>query len=293
MGLNGRYKTMISNRIIIKATDDFHLPCTLYRPKGAADRVVLINSATGIPQKYYNSYANFLREEGFIVITFDYRGIGESRPENLKGFSATMHEWAQRDIKGVIDWISKELKPTKIFFVGHSAGGQLFGLASNNNLIDGMITVAAPSGYWGHWPFFQRYLFAFLWFVLMPLLTHTLGYFPSKKLRFGENLPKGVALEWALWCRNPDYLFGYGEVLDLSHYESYRAPILAYSFDDDSYAPKRAVDALLEGYTNAKVKRKHIVPEDIGVSSIGHFGFFREQFRDSLWRETSEWLKQL
>jgi len=25
--------------------------------------------------------------------------------------------------------------------------------------------------------------------------------------------------------------------------------------------------------------------------SIGHFGFFRERFRDSLWRETADWLE--
>jgi predicted alpha/beta hydrolase len=26
------------------------------------------------------------------------------------------------------------------------------------------------------------------------------------------------------------------------------------------------------------------------VRSIGHFGFFRERFRDSLWREAADWL---
>jgi predicted alpha/beta hydrolase len=28
-----------------------------------------------------------------------------------------------------------------------------------------------------------------------------------------------------------------------------------------------------------------------GVKSVGHFGFFRERFRDSLWRETADWLE--
>ena len=29
----------------------------------------------------------------------------------------------------------------------------------------------------------------------------------------------------------------------------------------------------------------------LGVKSIGHFGFFRERFRDSLWREAADWLE--
>ena len=27
------------------------------------------------------------------------------------------------------------------------------------------------------------------------------------------------------------------------------------------------------------------------VQALGHFGFFRERFRDSLWRETADWLE--
>jgi len=33
------------------------------------------------------------------------------------------------------------------------------------------------------------------------------------------------------------------------------------------------------------------VPRELGVKSIGHFGFFRERFRDSLWREAADWLE--
>jgi len=284
---------MPNDSIHIQATDGFRLAGTIYQPEGRTDKVVLINAGTGIVQRYYYDYAIFLREEGFGAVTFDYRGIGESRPKTLNGFPAAMRDWGQKDIAGVIDWISKELNPTKIFVVGHSAGGQLVGLANNNNLVNAMITIAAQSGYWGHWRSIQRYRLALLWFILIPLLTRIFGYFPSKRVGLGENLPKGVALEWASWCRNPNYLFGYGKELDLTHYESFSVPVLAYSFDDDSYATKRAVDALLLGYTNAEVTRKHIFPEDIGVRSIGHFGFFREQFRDSLWRDTNEWLKRL
>jgi predicted alpha/beta hydrolase len=33
-------------------------------------------------------------------------------------------------------------------------------------------------------------------------------------------------------------------------------------------------------------------PHEVGAKAIGHFGFFRERFRDSLWREAADWLER-
>ncbi|MFL6259471.1 MAG: hypothetical protein ACJ76Y_07150 [Thermoanaerobaculia bacterium] len=33
-------------------------------------------------------------------------------------------------------------------------------------------------------------------------------------------------------------------------------------------------------------------PREVGAPAIGHFGFFRERFRDTLWRESSGWLRE-
>ena len=33
-----------------------------------------------------------------------------------------------------------------------------------------------------------------------------------------------------------------------------------------------------------------VAPADIAASRIGHFGFFREQFRGPLWRPSVDWL---
>src|SRR2546421_3033841 len=54
-----------------------------------ADRpVVIINAATSVRCRYYSRFASFLFANGMDVITFDYRGIGESRPSTLRGFDA-------------------------------------------------------------------------------------------------------------------------------------------------------------------------------------------------------------
>jgi predicted alpha/beta hydrolase len=121
-------------------------------------------------------------------------------------------------------------------------------------------------------------------------VTKLLGYFPGSRLGFGEDLPPGVATEWASWCRDPRYLVGALGVDEA--YARFSSPPCAYAISDDAFAPLRAVQALLELYPAAKHELRRVAPRELGVKSIGHFGFFRERFRDSLWRETADWLER-
>lgn len=279
--------------ISIPATDGFQLAATIYQPAllPATSRIVLINSAMAVKRAFYDKYARFLAEAGFIVITFDYRGIGDSRASSLNGFAATARDWAEKDIAGVIEWVSKQFPSAALLVVGHSIGGQLLGLLPNHQRIMAALAIAAQSGYWGLWdPPRRRYLMLLFWYVVLPLLTNLCGYFPGSRLGMGEDVPAGVALEWARWGRNPNYLIEHETTRE--RYRAFNAPILAYSFEDDAYAPKRTVEALLRFYSQSTVCHRHIAPGELGVPAIGHFGFFRETLKSTLWVETLAWLQQ-
>lgn len=273
----------------IPALDGFELAATLHAPEGsgAEGTVVLINSATAVKRGYYDSYARHLAADGFTVLAWDYRGIGGSRPPRLAGFEARMLDWGRKDLGGVLEWIGLHLRPRKLLVVGHSAGGQIVGLTDGNWRIDGLLAVGSQSGWWGHWPVPERYRMALRWY-LVPVITRLFGYLPGA-LGTKEDLPAGVAREWARWGRSPGYLFADGL---LDGFARFRGPLLAYSFSDDAYAPAPAVESLLDAYSSADVTRRHLTPADVGVSEIGHFGFFRERFRDTLWRESVAWLRR-
>jgi predicted alpha/beta hydrolase len=271
----------------IPALDRFELAATLYEPGGADNRsVVLINSATAVRREYYDGFARFLAAEGFTVLTYDYRGIGGSRPRRLAGFRARMRQWGEQDLAGALDWITDHLRPKRLLVAGHSVGGQIVGLAGNNHRIHALMMVASQSGWWGHWPVPSRYRIALTWYMI-PLVTRVYGYLPG---RFGtkEDLPAGVAREWARWGRRRSYLME-SETLRAG-FQRLRIPLLAYSFTDDDYAPRPAVEGLLDFYSEADVYHRHIAPRDIGASAIGHFGFFRDKFRETLWRDAAAWL---
>ena len=271
----------------IPAGDGYPLAATLAAPTGDPRAVVLVAPATGVLRRIYSPFADFLREHGYAVATWDWRGIGASRPESLRGFTASMRHWATLDLAGVIRWAVHRFPDRPLLVVGHSFGGQGVGLAPNAGRIAGLVTVAAQSGYWGHWPAPRKYAYATLWYLVMPALTRTFGYFPSRRLGLGENLPRGVALQWARWCRNPGYMNTW------DGHRRFTSPILAWSFADDAYAPKRAVEALLLQYGSEPIDHRHLSPGDAGATSIGHFGFFREGRTPRLWEETVEWMDEI
>lgn len=278
----------------LPATDGFALGASLYQPADIDPNgpVVLITPATGVKRRFYDKYARFLAENGLATVSFDYRGIGESRPCTLRGFEASLQDWAVKDIAGAIDWIVAQRRPRRLLVVGHSIGGQLIGLAPNNDRVDAMLAVAAQSGYWGLWSGSRKYFMWFLWHAFMPGLTWVFSYFPSKKLGLSEDLPRGVAKQWAFWGRHPHYIVDdQGNPIRKS-FLSFSGSIRSYSFADDIDAPRVAVENLLQLYENATRELNHLRPPDLGVDGIGHFGFFREQFRPSLWTESTEWLKK-
>ncbi len=260
--------------------DGFTLAGREYLPARNSSPYVLIAPAVAVKQRFYDKYARFLCERGFGVVTFDYRGIGDSRPRRLAGFDARMQDWGAQDLAGVIDWVAARAGG-RVLAVGHSAGGQLLGLAANNHKIRGLLAIAAQSGYWGLWPFPRKYWMAALWYVLMPGLTRVFRYFPGKHLGLAEDLPAGVALEWARWSRSPAY------IAQREYFDRFPGAIRYYSFADDSYAPRRAVESLIGCYSHARKEGFHVSPRALGAARIGHFGFFREPL---LWSETADWL---
>lgn len=273
--------------LTIPARDGFALAATRYHP--ATDRpaaTVVINAATAVPQGFYRAFATFFAEQGYAVITYDYRGIGASRPASLRGFVAQARDWALLDMAGVVDWARAAGLASRLVMIGHSYGGQTPGLLPNGDQVDAMVTLSAQSGYWRLQGGGQKIAVALHMHLTFPLLANLLGYVPMSRLGAGEDLPKGVALEWAAWCRRRGYLRD-DPTLPVERYRAFRAPVLAYSFADDAWGTRRSVDAMMSAYP--RLTRRHITPAEVGLRAIGHFGFFRPAAA-ALWPAVVAWL---
>jgi predicted alpha/beta hydrolase len=285
--------------ISLPAADGYLLGASLFLPRGVKRHAVLINSATAVPRKVYRGFAGYLARRGCAVLTYDYRGIGDSRRKSLvgynqfkslKGFNASMADWATLDITGAVAWMRERYKTMPLTYVGHSFGGQALGLLANNTEVSRALLIAAQAGYWKLIATPERYrVYAMMNALGLPI-TRVLGYAPGWA-GVGVDLPKGVFEQWTRWVMSPRYLFDDGTLTGLGNFGNYKGVLRALCLTDDPWATRPAVELLCSGFTAITPDIVSITPKDVETARIGHLGFFRPEHRDTLWRGAAEWLE--
>lgn len=276
--------------IRIPAADDYPLGASLYYSDElqVPQTVAIINCATGVKASYYARYARFLAAHGYLAITYDYRGIGASRPSSLRKLKATKFDWGSKDFEGVMQWVTMNFPDSRIVVIGHSIGGVLPGFSTSNGRIDRMLTVAAQFAYWRDYAKHARYRMLLKWHVLMPLATMLAGFFPGRRLGWLEDLPAGVAYEWAF---RRAALHTASDGSDAARlFPQLRCPVLAYSITDDDFGTPAAVLRLLRYYRGSDRTHVVVTPGEFALSGIGHFAFFHDRFSRTLWQESLAWL---
>jgi len=282
-----------SNTAQIKCDDGYPLALSVYA-SDSHKGVVIIASAIGVPQSFYRRYAQFLCRQGYAVITFDYRGTGDSicPGQNL---DVRIEDWGTKDVKAVIEYAkafaTKQGMGDALYYVGHSIGGQILGLADNAGQLSRIVMVAASAAYWGRWPFPANLKMWFVVKMLIPMLVTGRQAFPAKRLGLGDMvLPAAVVKQWARWMGKTDYLFCKSFQLDVSNYPRLRQPILLYGFEDDELVPPASLSRMLRYFPGAPTETRMVHPESMGQKRIGHSGFFRDSLENSLWLESLRWL---
>jgi predicted alpha/beta hydrolase len=175
-----------------------------------------------------------------------------------------------------LDWLLAETGASLAHLIGHSAGGQLFGLMPNHQKILNVLAIASSSGYVGGLPPPTRWIARVLLGVYIPATCSVLGYAPSKLIGWGEDLPRGVAMQWSRWCLRPGYVENdFGRSIQEHYYREFTAPVIALHASDDPIATPANVTDLLRLLPRAPKRQQLIVPADFGLSSIGHIDLFR------------------
>jgi predicted alpha/beta hydrolase len=278
----------------VVTSDGFELHATTFGDAVTCRGAVLIAPAMGVEQHYYAAFAQWLAEQGFFVATFDYRGMGHSRPaqyrRSLRGFEADVMTWATRDCAAMVDFVAGRVGDSPLLWIGHSLGGQILALVPNRQRVVAMLTVATGSGYWRENAAKLRMRVWWLWYVLVPVMLRLYGYFPGRRLRKVGDLPAGVMRQWRDWCLHRDYVVGHEGDDVRRRYAEVTTPILSLSFTDDEFMSRANIESLHGFYSGAPREMKRISPRQIGARAIGLFGFFRRRFADALWPQAGAWL---
>lgn len=269
-------------KIILKTEDGMHLAAHVFIPENTNHKVLLINSATGVKQQIYFSFAHFFAEQGFTVITYDYAGIGLSKPLKMKNFKASMRTWGTKDFKTLTDYIQENFPTYRKYCLGHSVGALILGMNRDAKIFDEFVFVGTQNAFVGNlrWQTKAEALLGFG--VAQPLFTELLGYFPANWFGLGESLPKNCAYDWRTLILNRKSTNGLLEKID-DYSKGLYQKVLVIRAEDDVWLTEKGVRSLLEDtYRNLNPTYRLVKVSESEKGEIGHINFFRS-YNKKLW----------
>lgn len=272
------------------ARDGRPLVGEIVHPVGAAKANVIVHGATAVPRRYYAAFADHLAAAGYRVMTYDFRGVGDSATPDPRTDSATMSDWFEHDAPAAVNVLVRRDPALPLLAIGHSFGGQVAAALGGVPQPIAIATMGAQRGYWATFPWTQRPRMFLNWFVLLPMLTSTLGYLPGKA-GLGEDMPSGVVRQWAEWCKSPRYFFDDHPELEI-RIRAFGGRLLAMSVTDDAFAPRENIDWLIAQHRSASREHVRFTPKDASTKSFGHFGFFRRAATETVWPEVVGFLDE-
>ena len=153
---------------------------------------VLVSSGTGFPKGFYERFARHLAERGAAVLTYDFRGIAGSRPDDLKAMAMDYPDWGRLDMPAALDALIEAAPGLRVVHVGHSVGGHFLGFMHNQDRIERHAFVSVGTGWWGGHHRSYNPLELFFWLGFGPFSPMRHGYIKGGGLWGGTDLPTTV-----------------------------------------------------------------------------------------------------
>ena len=117
-------------KILITVQENDSVAATVF-PANTENKLncsVIVGPAAAVSQTYYQGFCEYLADAGFDVMSFDFRGVGQSKTRHIReyrdvGFLA----WAEYDYPAVVNTMLEKFPDQKLFIIGHSVGGWMPG----------------------------------------------------------------------------------------------------------------------------------------------------------------------
>lgn len=254
----------------------------------AAKGVVIVNPGTATKTSFYAPFAEFLADNGYHVLLWNYRGFCDSKPASLVGSDISFSDIGQWDIPAAISKAKALYPELPLYCVGHSAGGQQIGFAHNCNQLDGMVGLAASTGNFSSMPLRYRIKAHLFFKVIAPISSALFGYVKAEQLKLMEDVPAKLAKEWGQWCANKEFFFAPKFAKKKPHLKNYRKlkfPVHVHTADDDEISTAENIRSLWDKIETAQpVKFTLYKAADMPKKAVGHMGYFRRA-NQVIWQE--------
>lgn len=285
--------------VTLMADDGQRLQATVHPPahpptgsRDAGRSWMLVNSAMGVRRQFYRHLAEYLAGRGIGVLTYDYRGVGDSAVDADGLPRVQLEDWGRRDFPAALAWLEARGDAPRIVVLGHSVGGQILGLTPRILEVAGLVGVACQSGYWRWWHGVDRVKLLLFWYAVIPLLATLSARFPASWFGLGRDIPSGVARQWARWGRDPAYVRSDRVGPQPQYYTAIHCPLRTYFIEQDWLATECAARAWHDWFPNARREFVNLGVRGATGQAIGHFGFFNPGIGAAMWPALADFIEE-
>jgi len=256
----------------------YRLPAQVYTPDGPITAAYVLHCATGVPAAYYGKFAQWVADQGFAILTYDYRSDA-----NPKRSEITMADWGIHDQNAALNTLIDLFPQIDIRVIGHSLGGLTTAFHENAHRISSFTAVCSGPAFWRRAPFPHNLTAAVFWYVMGPLGILLTGSVPSRLLGTPRPIEAAAFRQWRRWCCNWDlHKPDWGKSLPNPDLDAVTARLNLIGVSDDGLVPPHCVADLAKFYPNADSHFETVTPADAGIDAIGHLSIFRPKCA-SLW----------
>ena len=246
---------MQESELSIECEDGFKLAGTIFIPTEKIKSAIMIAPATGIKRQFYKRFAKYLSDKGFVVLTFDNRGIGESKGESINSSNPSLTNWGILDMTAALECLKNQFPNVEYHLIGHSAGGQLVGLMKNAKSLKSMFNFGSSSGSLQYSKFPFRLKSSFWLNFYIPISNLIFGHTKSQWVGMGEPLPKEVGKEWTKWCNGKGYVnVDLNTKIEEHLYDELEFNSMWVHAEDDEIANYENVKDMIRVYSKIKSK---------------------------------------
>jgi predicted alpha/beta hydrolase len=291
-----------SEAIDIRTSDGWSLRADVHEPGGTPVGVAVLAHAMMARRSEFErpkgrGVASMLVARGWRVVSFDFRGHGDSGPPARDGASYGYDDFVARDLPAVHECARSRLRrKMPVVLVGHSLGGHTGLAAQGTGLVsfDGIVCVGANVWLRELEPLRSRWVIKRGTLAAIVAVSRRVGRFPARLLRMGSDDESRAYVEdferfartgrWASADGSADYLAALGDV---------RAPVLQLVSDGDRLECVPESGARFVARCGGAHEVIRVAGGDDGGPPPDHMGMVTSGRIGSAWERVEAWMRRL
>jgi len=288
--------------IDIRTSDGWSLRADVHEPGGAPVGVAVLGHAMMARRSEFErprgaGVASMLVTRGWRVVSFDFRGHGDSGPLARDGASYGYDDFVARDLPAVHEFARSRMRRKKpVVLVGHSLGGHVGLAAQGMGLVafDGIVGVGANVWLRDLEPSRARWAVKRGALAAIVAVSRRVGRFPARLLRMGSDDESRAYFEdFDRFARTGAWTSADGSVDYLAALGAVRAPVLQLVSDGDRIecVPECGVRFVARCGGGHEVIR--VSGGDDGGPPPDHMGLVTSGRIASAWEHVEAWMRRL